>query len=192
MRASVPIARHNVEMLDLVSTVIASALLFTYGLNEQSNIQTNNNKNMIKEIIEDIKGAFIQIPYTYKHYKAFRKIEKELTGANRHWHHDWDKLIACVICPWIGIRRIHQWHQKRNSHHPTYTVGKEWKKFEKYPLKIDWEEAIIDWECARFTKPDKPLNAYDTLMKYYKEYEKYAMPTIKKFNLIPSIGNKTN
>ena len=26
---------------------------------------------------------------------------------------------------------------------------------------------IIDWECARYTKPDKPLNAKDTLYKFY-------------------------
>ena len=30
---------------------------------------------------------------------------------------------------------------------------------------------IIDWECARYTKPDKPLNAYDTLYKIYPELE---------------------
>ena len=29
------------------------------------------------------------------------------------------------------------------------------------------EEAAIDWESARFTKPEKPLDAYDTWLKYY-------------------------
>lgn len=36
--------------------------------------------------------------------------------------------------------------------------------FEDIPNKI---EAAIDWESARFTKPNKPLNAYETWQKYY-------------------------
>lgn len=31
------------------------------------------------------------------------------------------------------------------------------------------DEAAIDWESARFTKPDKPLDAYDTWLKYYQD-----------------------
>ena len=31
--------------------------------------------------------------------------------------------------------------------------------------KLDYMEMILDWESARYTKPDKPLNAYDTLYK---------------------------
>jgi hypothetical protein len=30
--------------------------------------------------------------------------------------------------------------------------------------------AAIDWECARFTKPEKPLNAKETWRKYYPDY----------------------
>ena len=32
---------------------------------------------------------------------------------------------------------------------------------------IDWIEMLLDWESARYTKEDKPLNAYDTLIKFY-------------------------
>lgn len=32
-------------------------------------------------------------------------------------------------------------------------------------------EAAIDWESARFTKPEKPLNAYQTWKKYYSDID---------------------
>ena len=32
-------------------------------------------------------------------------------------------------------------------------------------------EAAIDWESARFTKPEKPLDAYDTWKKYYSDID---------------------
>lgn len=47
----------------------------------------------------------------------------------------------------------------------------------------DFVQMVIDWECARFTKPDKPLNAYDTLYKFYPHLEKKILPILKKFNL---------
>ena len=31
---------------------------------------------------------------------------------------------------------------------------------------LNIKEMVIDWECARYTKPDKPLNARETLFKY--------------------------
>ena len=42
---------------------------------------------------------------------------------------------------------------------------------------------IIDWECARYTKPDKPLNAYDTLYKFYPQLENEILPLLNRFNL---------
>lgn len=32
---------------------------------------------------------------------------------------------------------------------------------------MDKKEMVLDWESARFTKPDKPLNAIETAEKYY-------------------------
>ena len=42
---------------------------------------------------------------------------------------------------------------------------------------------VIDWECARFTKPDKPLNARETLYKYYPELIDKITPILERFNL---------
>ncbi len=41
----------------------------------------------------------------------------------------------------------------------------------------------LDWESARYTKEDKPLNAYDTLCKYYPELEKQILPILKEWGI---------
>ena len=47
---------------------------------------------------------------------------------------------------------------------------------------------VLDWESARYTKPDKPLNAYDTLYKYYPTMEeKKIIPILEEFEI-----NKSN
>jgi hypothetical protein len=43
---------------------------------------------------------------------------------------------------------------------------------------------IIDWECARFTKPDKPLDAYQTMKKFYPDLEQRLLPLFKELGLI--------
>ena len=42
---------------------------------------------------------------------------------------------------------------------------------------------VIDWECARFTKPDKPLDAYDTLYKFYPHMDDKILPILKELNI---------
>ena len=39
-------------------------------------------------------------------------------------------------------------------------------------------------ECARYTKADKPLNAYDTMFNYYPEYQHFVLPMLEEFKLI--------
>lgn len=43
-------------------------------------------------------------------------------------------------------------------------------------------EATIDWESARFTKPDKPLNAVETWRKYYSEVD--MEPTLRMLGFL--------
>ena len=52
---------------------------------------------------------------------------------------------------------------------------------------IDYVEMVLDWESARYTKPDKPLNAYDTLYKYYPTMEEKIIPILEEFEI-----NKSN
>lgn len=112
-----------------------------------------------------------RIKYTLRHKKAFLKIEKQLLGKNT-WRgvlHDVDKLILYCLLPNKFARKI---HRKFSRHHEL-----------RARTEADFTQMIIDWESARFTKSDKPLNAYDTLYTFYPELEEKVLPIIKKFGL---------
>ena len=49
--------------------------------------------------------------------------------------------------------------------------------------RSDYIEMIIDWECARFTKPDKPLDAYQTMKKFYPDLESRILPLMIELGL---------
>ena len=106
----------------------------------QTNIITTKVKNCITNYPKKIN-------YTWQHKKAFLKTEKELYGKNsfRAYFHDLDKLLMYII----GIPKhiAHNIHVATAPHH--IQNGKV-----KCP-----KMAVIDWECARFTKKDKPLTA---------------------------------
>ena len=124
---------------------------------------------MLKHRKENIEA----IKYTKEHRKAFRKIEKELLGHNtwRSLIHDIDKVILYNIWP---HKKVKNFHRNTARHH----IESKTKK-----TRADYIEMIIDWECARFTKPDKPLNAYDTLYKWYPELEKEILPILEEFDI---------
>jgi hypothetical protein len=71
-------------------------------------------------------------------------------------------------------------HRKFSSHHAhlrkirIYYIDypKNYSKVLPYRRYIKNKiEAAIDWESARFTKPEKPLDAYDTWKKYYSDID---------------------
>jgi hypothetical protein len=45
---------------------------------------------------------------------------------------------------------------------------------------------VLDWESARYTKPDKPLNAYDTLYAYYPEMSDVILPILEEIGIAKS------
>jgi len=111
------------------------------------------------------------IIYTLKHKKAFLKVEKELTGKNSisGYCHDIDKIFLYLITSKKKTSQIHRWWSK---HH-----------MESFWKNKDWKCAIIDWECSRITKKDKPLNARKTMEKYYLKYKEHLEPILKKYYL---------
>ena len=113
------------------------------------------------------------INYTKEHRKAFKKIEKEILGHNtwRSIVHDLDKVILYNIWP---HKKVKNFHRATARHHVENKIKKN---------KSDYIEMVIDWECARYTKPDKPLNAYDTLYKWYPELEKEILPILEEYNI---------
>lgn len=112
------------------------------------------------------------IRYTQAHRKAYKKVEKELLGYNtwRSYIHDLDKVILYNFLPFEKVKKFH----RNTARHHDNKIKKN---------KGDFIDMIIDWECARYTKPDKQLNAYDTLYKFYPNLEKQILPLLKKYNL---------
>jgi len=121
----------------------------------------------------DIKKRIEKIAYTLKHKKAYLEIERKIRGKNtlRGYLHDIDKPFL-YLAFWITLESVKDIHRAHSKHHVENNLSK---------TRNDLIDTIIDWECARITKPDKPLNAYDTLLKLYPEYKDLYLPIIKEF-----------
>lgn len=123
-----------------------------------------------------LKNRIIEIKSIQKHRKEVQRIAKE-KGLSFPFH-DFVKMINVFI---FGDKIATKLHRKFSNHHArmryiriTYDEGlKVYTRFIK-----NKEEAAIDWESARFTKPDKPLDAYDTWRKYYSDID--MEETLKK------------
>ena len=113
------------------------------------------------KIIKNIKDCWKHIPYTLKHRKALLETQKELLGYKTYYLHDMDKIFMYIFMPYLGTLTINKIHRKLNHHHVDYFRGIN---------HVDKIQAICDWECARKTKPDKPLNAAETLKNLYPQY----------------------
>ena len=126
----------------------------------------------MSQIIKNIKDSYAHIPYTFKHAIAFYKCEKRLTGKTRFrsMFHDVDKLIMYSIVPFFGSENISKFHKSYSNHH--IKTGN------------DTLSMVIDWECDRFTKPDKQLNAKQTLDKYFPNMKDKINPILEELELI--------
>ena len=99
--------------------------------------------------------------YTYKHRRMFVYIAKKLIKdeallgsiLERAKTHDVDKLIMYMS---LDQRISQEHHVLIRPHHLECKVEKCYE---------DLLETVIDYECSPYTKPDKPLNAYDFLNK---------------------------
>lgn len=117
-------------------------------------------------------NRFDYVRYTIEHRKAFRMIEKQLFGkvSIRGYLHDLDKVF---LYPIFGKKITSKIHRACARHH-----------VKRARTPADFREMVIDWECARYTKPDKPLNAYDTLYKLYPHLAPKILPILKQCGLI--------
>lgn len=119
------------------------------------------------------------IEYTLKHRKALQYCVEEYCPINdkkemleRVKMHDMDKVIMYL---YMSKKETHTIHRNSSRHHFNDNI--------KDYNRLDYLEMIFDWECARYTKADKPLNAYDTLYKFYPSHEKEILPLLKELNL---------
>lgn len=129
--------------------------------------------------------SFSHISYTWKHFKAFNDLQDETFGYWKYKFHDIDKILMYIFIPFVGTKMIKKIHKRISKHHV--------KPHTKSKKAI--EEALIDWECAQYTKSDKQGNAYWTIHK--KERPKWQkdllLRKLEKLNrLNPKILLKSN
>ena len=120
--------------------------------------------------------------YTYKHRKLLTFLAQKYDKDNielleRLKAHDLDKMYMLLFYDKKAIEPV---HRALASHHDN-----ELEKSE-----LDYIEMVLDWESARYTKPDKPYNAYDTLYKFYPNLVDQIMPILKKYNIDKSTFDK--
>ena len=122
--------------------------------------------------IEYIKYTFIHRKIVIYLANKYKIQDKKILEQIRK--HDLDKMFMYLFYTKKNVSKI---HRKLSSHHDN--------EIEKN--HADYIEMVLDWESARYTKSDKPLNAYDTLYKYYQQLEEQILPILKEFKI-----DKTN
>ena len=115
------------------------------------------------------------IEYTYKHRKIVIYLAKKYFKTNKELLekvklHDLDKLFMYLFYEKESASDI---HRDMNFHHQNKLPKSE----------LDYMEMVLDWESARYTKPDKPLNAYDTLYRFYPGLEEHILPILKELGI---------
>ena len=117
---------------------------------------------------------FNDLVYTYKHRKVIMFLEKIYFNneelEKRLLKHDMDKMYLLLF---YKKKEINNFHNSMASHHDN----------DKEKTKFDYIEMALDWESARYTKDDKPLNAYDTMIKYYPHLEENILPILKEMKI---------
>lgn len=114
-------------------------------------------------------GRITEIKNIQKHRREVQRIAKE-KGYSFPFH-DFVKMINVFIFGDKIATRLHRKFSKHHDHKYFYKYkAPDWLAgvYRDIPNKV---EAAIDWESARFTKPEKPLDAFDTWKKYYSDID---------------------
>jgi len=107
-------------------------------------------------------NRFYEFNKARAHRKVVQKIAKE-KGYSFPFH-DFIKMINILI---FGDKIATKLHRAFSGHHDhIYSDGIS--TYRDIPNKV---EAAIDWESARFTKPEKQLTAYETWQKLYPDID---------------------
>lgn len=119
----------------------------------------NINELMSKHYFQKFnKSERSSFRYWYYHWKAFNLVAYYLNVWKfKYLFHDIEKPWLKLFLPYEKVQKI---HRKYNAHHIPKLTDK--------PKKVDWEAAVIDWECSRFTKIDAPMTAYETYQYFMK------------------------
>lgn len=119
-----------------------------------------------------MRRIVLNFVYWYAHWKAYQKVAKQLhCWKFRFLFHDIEKPFLMIFLPHKVVQKL---HRKWSRHHAEFI----------FPKYRDYLGMVIDWECSRFTKTDKQLNAEETLYKYYPELKFYVLPILWDLKLI--------
>lgn len=124
--------------------------------------------------------------YTYAHRIAFRYVVEKLVKNQeekeellvRARYHDLDKAFLYTL---IDKKDASDYHRMHCSHHMCNAIPKS---------RLDRLEAVLDYECAGYTKEDKPRNAYDTIRELFPQDESVMMPILHELGIDYSYENK--
>lgn len=100
--------------------------------------------------------------YTYRHRKAVMYLVNKMIKdddlkkimIDRAMKHDMDKILMYQIYERSDVSTFHKAH---SQHHMSNNLEKSY---------YDMLESVLDYESSAYTKPDKPLNAFDTINKF--------------------------
>lgn len=131
-------------------------------------------------------NRFTEFRNIQKHRRVVQRIAKE-KGYSFPFH-DFVKMINVLI---FGDKIATKIHRKFSNHHARMSKLRIY--YIDYPKNYSKVlpngrfiknkiEAAIDWESARFTKPEKPLNAYQTWKTYYSDIDMYD--TLKSLGFV--------
>lgn len=85
--------------------------------------------------------------------------------------HDMDKVVGYLQ---DSVLTTHKNHVLHSPHHIESQLGQEDNAI---------YETILDWDSSRYTKPDKQLNAYQTLKKIYPRCVNKILPLLKRMGI---------
>ena len=107
------------------------------------------------------------LAYTLEHKLAFLEREHYLFGSYSvaGLLHDADKLFL-YLTPFLSEKKIQQIHCSCQPHHINSAQKSVQNLMNMY----------VDWDCAAITKPDKPLDAYATLLHFYQSQILLMLP----------------
>lgn len=122
----------------------------------------------MRKLFKDFKKDFM---YTWEHKKMVLRLEKELLGRNtiNGYLHDLDKLFLYLLFTKKETSKI---HRKYSRHHQG-----------NHKSKADIVNACIDWESARYTKPDKQETAREYLETYIPHLKEIYLPVMKELGI---------
>lgn len=136
----------------------------------------NETLNLLNDVIW-CPGAKEHFIYTLQHKRALLMVYTELFQTipeedSRLYYHDSDKLWMYTFLS--EVKKASKLHRAYSIHHV-----ENWR----INSMEDRLEAMLDYECARITKPDKPLNACRTVKEIQTKARKDLEPILIRYGL---------